>query len=121
MQPERRSFSVKRAFGKWAGMLAGALAWFADQQVVATTVYAACPTRSIALVAGVGAACLLLAATGGAISWRVRQSLPPGELASASARTDRFIATLCACFAVISILAILFATPAGLFLRCERF
>jgi NADH:ubiquinone oxidoreductase subunit 5 (subunit L)/multisubunit Na+/H+ antiporter MnhA subunit len=121
MTRERRSFSLQRVLGKWAGLLAGVLAWFADQQVVAATVYAACPAHSLAFVAGVGAACALLAAAGGAVSSRVRHALPAGEETSATARTDRFIATMSVLVAALSFLAIVFATPAALFLRCERF
>lgn len=121
MSSERRSLPSKRAVGKWVGLFAGVTAWVADQQIVATTVYAGCPARSMLFVLGVGAACLCLAVGGGVISWRVLNALPAAEKASVSARTDRFIATLSVFMATICALAIVFASSAGLILRCERF
>jgi hypothetical protein len=50
----------------------------------------------------------------------VYRALPAGEDASASRRTDRFIAAVSLLLACISTLAIVFGTTAGLILRCER-
>jgi hypothetical protein len=121
MSSERRSLPATRAIGKWVGLVAGVAAWVADQQIVAATVYARCPPRSTFFVLVVGVACFCLAIGGGLISWRVRNALPSVDTASASARTDRFIATLSIFMAAISALAIVFGTTAGFLLRCERF
>jgi hypothetical protein len=121
MSSERSSLPTTRSIGKWVGLFAGVAAWVADQQIVAATVYARCPPRSTLFVLVVGIACFSLAVGGGLISWWVRSGLPSAETASASARTDRFIATLSIFMAAISALAIVFGTTAGFLLRCERF
>jgi hypothetical protein len=100
------------SIAKWSGAWLGAVAWFADQQIVATTAYANCPAYSRELALGVGIGCALLAVAGGWHSWRARQALP--------AEGERFIATISVLLAAISILAILFGTTAGVVLRCER-
>ncbi|HKQ12819.1 MAG TPA: hypothetical protein VJT80_05260 [Steroidobacteraceae bacterium] len=120
MTSERELHSPLQRFGKWSGTWLGTIAWFADQQIMSMTVYANCPPRTHALAVGVGAACALLALIGGLHSWSVYRSLPAGEVASASRRTDRFIAALSLLLACISILAIIFGTTAGVILRCER-
>ena len=120
MNSERSVTPRLARFGKWSGAWLGTLAWVADQQVVAWTAYANCPPRSHALAVGVGVGCALLALVGGLQSWGVYRELPPGEAASASRRTDRFIAAISILLACISILAILFGTTAGVILRCER-
>jgi hypothetical protein len=120
MSVERGTYSPWERFGKWSGSWLGTLAWFADQQIMSMTVYANCPARTHALAVGVGAACALLAIIGGWHSWHVYRSLPAGEGASASRRTDRFIAAISLLLACISMLAIVFGTTAGLILRCER-
>jgi hypothetical protein len=99
-------------------MVLGALAWFADQQIVAATVYAKCPVRSHAFAVGVGVLCALMAILGGLQSWRARRALTDAD--DVGLRTDRFIATLSICFAVISLLAVIFGSTAGMILRCER-
>ena len=120
MSSERSAHSPLERFGKWSGAWLGTLAWFADQQIMSMTVYANCPARTHALAVGVGVACAVLAIIGGLHSWRVYRALPPEEDASASRRTDRFIAALSLLLACISLLAIVFGTTAGLILRCER-
>jgi hypothetical protein len=117
---ERSAHSLLERFGKWSGAWLGTLAWVADQQIISMTVYANCPARTHALAVGVGAACALLALFGGCQSWRVYRALPAGESASASRRTDRFIAAISMLLAAIGILAIVFGTTAGVILRCER-
>jgi hypothetical protein len=120
MTQKRQTFSIRTRFGKWAGSWLGASAWFADQQIVAATAYAKCPASSYEFVTTVGVVCAAVAILGAWLSWRARQMLPAGETASASFRTDRFIATLSLLLAVIALLAIIFGTAAGLILRCER-
>lgn len=120
MLSERQTFSARLRYGKWAGLYMGPLAAFANQQIVATIVYADCPAHSAALVLGVGAACAAIGLLGALVSWRTRQALPSEHTASAALRTDRFIATLSAIFAVICMLLTVFGTPAGWILRCER-
>ena len=120
MSTERQAHSPLQRFGKWSGSWLGTIAWFADQQIISMTVYANCPERTHALAVGVGAVCAVVALVGGLHSWRVYQSLPAGEGASATRRTDRFIAALSILLACISILAIIFGTTAGVILRCER-
>jgi hypothetical protein len=120
MNLERSTYSPLERFGKWSGSWLGTLAWVADQQIMSMTVYANCPARTLALAVGIGAACAVLAIVGGLHSWRVYRALPTGEGASASHRTDRFIAALSLLLACIAILAIVFGTTAGLILRCER-
>ena len=120
MSTERQAHSLLQRFGKWSGAWLGVAAWVADQQIISWTVYASCPPRTHALAVGVGSACVLLALLGGLHSWSVYRALPPGEDASASRRTDRFIAAMSVLLACISILAIIFGTTAGVILRCER-
>jgi hypothetical protein len=120
MTVERSTATPWSRFGKWSGAWLGTFAWIADQQIVAMTVYASCPPRTHALAVGVGAACAVLALLGGWQSLRVYRSLPAGEGASASWRTDRFIAAISILLACISLLAIVFGTTAGVILRCER-
>ena len=120
MTAERTTASKRARFAKWSGSWLGTLAWFADQQVVSWTAYAQCPPRSQALAIGVGVACAVIALVGGWQSWRVYSALPEGEVASASRRTDRFIAAISVSLACIALLAIIFGTSAGVILRCER-
>lgn len=121
MSHERQTFSMRLRIGKWAGFILGTLAALADQQIVATVVYARCPVRSEVLVFGVSAACAALGLLGALLSWRARQMLPSEESASATLRTDRFIATLSSVFAAFCVLFIVFASTAGGILRCDRF
>ena len=121
MSVERQTFSARLRFGKWVGLWLGLLAAFADQQIVANTVYARCPDNSQTFVLGVGGVCAVIALLGAAVSWRTRQALPAESTASHALQTDRFIATLSAVFAAVCLLVIVFGTSAGLVLRCERF
>jgi hypothetical protein len=120
MSTERITAPRLTRFAKWSGAWLGTLAWVADQQVVSWTTYASCPPRTHSLAIGVGAACAVVALLGGWHSWRAYRVLPPGEDASATRRTDRFIAALSVLLASISLLAIVFGTTAGVILRCEH-
>jgi hypothetical protein len=120
MTAERSTATRWSRFAKWSGAWLGTFAWVADQQVVAMIAFASCPPRSHALAVGVGAACALVALCGGWQSWRVYRAQPAGDSASASRRTDRFIAAISMLLAAIGILAIVFGTTAGVILRCER-
>lgn len=102
-------------YRKWAGLWMGALAWFADQQIVATTAYTRCPPHPQPFVVTVGVVCALVALAGGWLSLTARKAaLGP------DAAPDRFIATVSALLACISLLAIVLGTSAGVLLRCER-
>jgi nitrate reductase gamma subunit len=107
-------------FGKWAGLFAGGLGWFADQQINAITAWTRCPVEVRTLVITVGVSCALLAIAGGWISFATLRRLPDKTHASDSSKTDYFIATLSVLMATFSVLAVIFGTPAGLILRCER-
>jgi hypothetical protein len=120
MSSKRQTLSSRLRFGKWAGFYFGTLAALAHQQIVAITVYARCPVNSDVLVLGVGAVCAIIGAFGAVYSWRTREALPREDTASTTLRADRFVATLAAAFAAFCVLFILFATTAGLILRCER-
>jgi hypothetical protein len=121
MALERQTFSMRARWGKWAGLYLGLIAAFGDQQIVTNAVYARCPEQAQGFTLIVGGVCAALALAGAAISWFTRQSLPAISTTSAALRTDRFIATLSAGFAVLALLLVLFGTTAGLILRCERF
>jgi hypothetical protein len=118
---ERQTHPARARWRKWAGFWLGLTAAFADHQIVSNTVFARCPENSQSLTLTVGAVCAAIALVGAAISWSTRQALPDASTASAVLRTDRFIATLSATIALLSLLVILFGTTAGLVLRCERF
>jgi hypothetical protein len=120
MNTTRQTFSARIRFGKWAGAWLGALAWFADQQLVSMTAYANCPVRTHEFTVSVAVGCILLACAGAWASWRARRALPDNSTASPSLKTDRFIATMSLAIAALSILAIVFGTAAGVILRCER-
>lgn len=53
----------------WAGLMLGPMAWGLDQQVSSTWSYAKCHP-GVGTTLAVGVICLLLAALGGALSWR---------------------------------------------------
>jgi hypothetical protein len=72
------------------------------------------------LVVALGVTCAVTAAAGGYFSLHALRQLPTASHASHSVKTDRFIATLSLLMACFSVLAIIFGTPAGLILRCER-
>ena len=110
-----QAFKAQGRYRKWAGLWLGALAWFADQQVVSMTAYAHCPQRSPAFVVWVGTVCALVAIVGGCLSLSARRAH-----SYSPAGTDRFIATLSMLLACVSLLAIILGTSAGLILRCER-
>ena len=117
---KRQTFSTRARFGKWAGFIFGTFSALADQQIISTSVFARCPVQSDVFVVSIGAICALIGLVGAAISLGVRQSLPKGATASTAMRADRFIATLSGAFALFCVLFIIFATPAGMILRCER-
>lgn len=103
--------------GKWAGFFAGPTAWFADQQLVTSVVYARCPDNSTELVIGTGAICALLALAGLLVSWRARSNSIEQAV---YAKVDRFIATMSVAISGVSALAIVFASVAGVILQCQR-
>ena len=117
----RQAFSRRLRWGKWAGAYLGLLAAIADHQIVSNSVFARCPAASAAFTLTVGGVCAAIALLGATLSWRTRQALPETSTADATLRTDRFIATLSALLAFVCLLFILFATAAGLILRCERY
>ena len=117
---ERRAIPMRTRIGKWSGLWCGAFAAFVDQQVVAQTIYTKCPEGSMQFALTVGVVCALIAAFGAAFSGATYRQLPSSDEGSASARTDRFIAALSILMACFALLFIIFASSAGLFLRCER-
>jgi nitrate reductase gamma subunit len=120
MSKIERTPSTAIRFGKWAGLYAGAIAWFADQQINSVVAWTRCPVSIQALVIAVGAICAVTAAAGGYFSFYALRRLPDAAQASHSVKTDRFIALLSLLMACFSLLAVVFGTPAGLILRCER-
>jgi len=120
MAVQRQATSRGIRIGKWAGLYAGLLGWFADQQATVMWMYTHCPVRSREWVLIVGSVCALVAVAGGLVSLRARQSLPADPNADTTLRTDRFIATLSVLMACLGLLAIVFGSAAGLILRCER-
>jgi hypothetical protein len=120
MVVQRQTFSAKLRIGKWLGVALGSTAAIAHHQMVTNTIYARCPVQSETFVIGMGVLWGVVALIGAILSWRTRQALPKEDTADASLRTDRFVATLSMIFAALCVLFILFATPAGLILRCER-
>jgi hypothetical protein len=120
MSNERRTVPMRIRVGKWSGLWCGAFAAFVDQQVVSQTIYTKCPEGSMQFALTVGAVCALIAVFGAAFSGVTYRTLPRSDEGSASARTDRFIAALSILMACFALLFIIFASPAGLFLRCER-
>jgi hypothetical protein len=118
---QRQTFSQRARWGKWAGLYLGLMAAGGDHQIVSNTVFARCPEQSQAFTLTVGAVCAVIALAGAAISWSARRAIPAAPTTSVVLRTDRFIATLSTGFAILCLLLILFATTAGLILRCERF
>ena len=117
---ERRTIPMRTRIGKWSGLWCGAFAAFVDQQVVAQTIYTKCPEGSTQFALAVGVVCALIAVFGAVYSGATYRTLPSSEEGSARARTDRFIAMLSILMACFALLYIIFASPAGLFLRCER-
>jgi hypothetical protein len=106
--------------GKWSGLWCGALAALIDQQVVSQTIYTKCPVTTPQLALTVGLLCALLSLFGAIFSAITYRRLPSSEEGSASARTDRFIAALSILMACFALVFVIFASSAGLFLRCER-
>jgi hypothetical protein len=92
----------------------GPLAWFADQQISATTAYARCPEQSPRFVVTVGIVCALVAIAGALISLSARTS--PAEASG----TERFIVLLSWLLPAVSLFAIILGTAAGLILPCDR-
>lgn len=120
MSADRQTFSRRLRFGKWAGAALGLIAAVAFHQIATNVVYARCPAQSAAFVLTLGAIWGPVALGGAILSWRTREALPDASTASAVLRTDRFIATLCAAFAFVCLLFIVFGATAGVILRCER-
>jgi hypothetical protein len=117
---ERRTIPMRTRIGKWSGLWCGAAAAFLDQQVVAQTIYTKCPEGSTQFALTVGMVCALISLFGAVFSAVTYRNLPSSEDGSASARTDRFIAALSILMACFALLFVIFASSAGLFLRCER-
>jgi hypothetical protein len=117
---ERRTIPMHIRIGKWSGLWCGAVAAFIDQQAVSQTIYTKCPVGTTQFTLIVGASCFFLALFGAIFSTLTYRQLPSSEESSASARTDRFIAGLSILMACFAILFVIFASSAGLFLRCER-
>lgn len=117
---QRQTFSAKLRIGKWLGLALGTVAAIAHHQIVTNTIYARCPGNSEGFVLWMGALWGFIALVGAFLSWRTRQTLPKAHTADASLRTDRFVATLSMIFAAFCALFIIFATPAGMILGCER-
>jgi len=120
MSNERRTVPMRIRIGKWIGLWCGVAAAFIDQQLVSQSVYTKCTAESTQLVLTVGTFCALLTLLGTIFSAVTYKNLPSSEDGSASARTDRFIAALSVLMGVFALLYVIFASPAGLFLRCER-
>jgi hypothetical protein len=117
---ERRTVPMKVRIGKWSGLWCGALAALLDQQIVSQTMYTKCTEQSTQFTLLVGAVCIGLGLFGAIFSASVYRSLPGRADASASARTDRFIAALSILMACFAVLFVIFGSSASFFLRCER-
>ena len=101
----------------WAGWIAGPVGWAAHQQVSSMVNYWDCTVGRPWLVIGLGLACALMVAAGGALSWR---GLRNSGRANGSGN-GRFIAIMGLLTAGIFLVAVIAQTMAGLaFTGCER-
>jgi hypothetical protein len=101
-----------------AGLLLGALAWFADQQIVISRAYTSCSPGINSFALTTAALCAAIALAGLLISW---QALRRSRLAEINLLdVDTFVAFLSVLMAVVALLGIGFMTSAVLFLQCER-
>ena len=101
----------------WAGLMLGPTAWGLDQQVSSMWSYVKChPGVGIAIA--VGAACLLIAALGGALSWRRWRSSHAVDDAD---HAHSFFALLSVVSAAYFAVVIIVGTGASIILReCWR-
>ncbi len=120
MDANRETLSIRVRYGKWAGLYGGAIGALVHQQLNATWIYARCPADTLTFVLAIAIACALVTVFSGAWSWSVRQSLRRDEAAQATTKTDRFIGSLSAAFAVVALLFIAFSAAAAWFLQCQR-
>lgn len=120
MEPNRETLPTYVRHGKWAGLWGGVLSIFVHQQFNSTWIYARCPERTLQFVMSFAIACALVSLITGLWSWSVRRSLRDDTEAHITTKTDRFVATISAAIAVVSIIYIAFASAAAWFLQCER-
>lgn len=125
MNPQRQGLPAGTRLGKWAGLTLGPFAAVVDQQVLVTLVYASCPAQSREWVTGVALICAFIAMAGAFLSLRVLRQLSTAatevqQTLDLRARTDRFVALMSVLVAAMSLAFIVFGTPAGWILRCER-
>lgn len=66
----------RSALAPWTGVFLGALAWFAHHQIASGANYWDCTIHRMWLTAGTGVVFGLVAAAGGAVSWRARTISP---------------------------------------------
>ena len=104
----------------WAGWIAGPAGWAVHQQVGSMVNYWDCTVGRPWLVIGLGLACALMVAAGGAVSWRGLRSAGKTGRADGSGN-GRFIAMMGLLTAGIFLVAVIAQTMAGLaFTGCER-
>jgi hypothetical protein len=104
----------------WAGWIAGPAGWAVHQQVGSMVNYWDCTVGRPWLVIGLGLACALMVAAGGALSWRGLRSAGKTGRADGSGN-GRFIAMMGLLTAGIFLVAVIAQTMAGLaFTGCER-
>jgi hypothetical protein len=120
MDAARETLPAHVRYGKWAGLYGAVLALIAHQQITSSWMQVRCPPSPPALVLTTAIICGFIAIATGVWSWSVRQSLRRDPDAHATMKADRFIASISAAFAVVSVLFIVFSSVAVLFLRCER-
>jgi hypothetical protein len=94
----------------WIGLLVGALAWFADQQISSAGDQWDCHALGGPFAVAVGLVCIAVTAAAGLASWRLR---PPLEAEPPNRTFARMVG---AGAAAIFILAIAFGTWAGVVL-----
>jgi hypothetical protein len=100
----------------WAGLFAGAAAWFAHQSFGADANYWDCRFGGPVWTTALGVVCAAIAAGGGWISWSARSS--GGETAG---ETRRFSGLVGAATAAIFLMTITFQTLGGLIVpACAR-
>jgi hypothetical protein len=101
----------------WAGWIAGPVGWAAHQQVSSMVNYWDCTVGRPWLVIGLGLACALMVAAGGALSWRGLRNFGRAD----GSGNGRFIAMMGLLTAGIFLVAVIAQTMAGLaFTGCER-
>jgi hypothetical protein len=101
----------------WAGWIAGPVGWAVHQQVGSMVNYWDCTVGRPWLVIGLGLACALMVAAGGALSWRGLRNSGRAD----GSGNGRFIAMMGLLTAGIFLVAVIAQTMAGLaFTGCER-